>query len=406
MVDVIRRPQSPEDEDQKKQDSTEEKPSIPVEAPHLYDAEKGFAATSADLKLKGNKRFGFIKDATKKQKIIGGVVAAVLIFGGAIGVYAINNNSKPKSQPAAPVAKKEEAPKSTTEASKLTGMQISPELNKRPVTGIMIENSPDARPQSGIKDAGIIFEAIAEGGITRFLVLHQESQPDYIGPVRSVRPYYVEMLLPYDASIVHAGGSADGLAKVRDSKAKDIDHGANGGAFRRVNDRYAPHNLYTSMAELDKVNSQRGFTTSNVKSLPRKAEKPGQPVTASQIDISMSGPLYNSHYDYDAATNTYKRSQAGKPHTDHRSGLQLTPKVVVALSMNYSQRGIYSVYNTTGSGKVTVFQDGQIQSGTWSRATDRDQFVLKDDAGNELALNAGQTWFALVKGPDSVSAKP
>ncbi len=408
MNDDVRRPRTQNsDEEENKKPSAEN-----LEAPHTYKAEEGFAAAGANHKMKMKKKrtpklFSF-KHATRKQQLIGGVVAAVLIIGGGGGVYALSKSMN-KSTPnvATPVVQKvAEPPKPTTEASKLTGEQISPELNKRQVTGIMIENSPDARPQSGLKDAGVVYEAIAEGGITRFLCLFQEAQPDYIGPVRSVRPYYVDFLLPYDASIVHAGGSADGLAKVRNTNAKDIDHGANGDAFQRVSDRYAPHNLYTSMAKLDQVSSKRGFTNSDVKSLPRKKEQTGQPVTARTIDLAISSALYNAHYDYDPAANNYKRSEGGKPHTDQRSGQQLSPKVVVALSMSYSQSGIYSVYQTTGSGKMFVFQDGTVQTGTWTKAGERDQFEFKDDAGKPLALNPGQTWISIVKTPGSVTYAP
>lgn len=409
MNDDIRHPRTENtDEDQNKNPATNntenEVAPISIEAPHLYGNEEGFTAAKASQKTRSKRNPLFaLKNATKKQKIIGGIVIAALLIGGAGGVYALNKSLNKKNNTETPVAAAPAEPPSTTQASRLTGEQISPELNKRPVTGIMIENSPDARPQSGLKDAGVIYEAIAEGGITRFMAIFQESQPDYIGPVRSVRPYYLDMLLPYDASIVHAGGSGDGLAKIQNLSIKDIDHGANEKAFKRVNDRYAPHNLYTSMASLDQVSSARGYMNNNVKSLPRKEEKPGQPITAKAIDLNISMPLYNVHYDYDQTTNTYKRTLAGKPHTDQRSGQQLAPKVVVALSMNYSQNGIYSVYQTAGSGKVSIFQDGIVKEGTWSRADAHDQFTFTDAAGKPMTLNTGQTWISLVKAPSAVT---
>lgn len=381
----------------------------PLEAPHLYVKEEGFVPAEAIQKIKEHRWPHLIfKHATKKERVIGSVLAVVILIGGGAGVYGINKSFNNRTDNVAtPIAQKvDPPPQPTTEASRLTGVQIPPELNKRPVTGIMIENSPDARPQSGVKDAGIVFEAIAEGGITRFLTLFQESQPDYIGPVRSVRPYYVDLLLPFDAALAHAGGSAEGLAKVRALGVKDLDHGANAGAFRRVPDRYAPHNLYTSTAGLDAASAARGFTTSNFKSFPRKAEKPAAQVTARTIDIAMSSYLYNVRYDYNPASNSYDRSQGGRPHTDQRSGQQLSPKTVVALVMGYSQKGIYSVYQTTGTGKMYVFQDGTVQSGSWSKAGEREQFEFKDDGGNPLTLNAGQTWFTLVKTPGNVSSAP
>lgn len=412
MVDDISRPRPTPDERQNKNEIDPAIPEKPLEAPHLYQAEEGFTAAQAAMKLRQKPwwlqwppHIAF-KHASKKEQIIGVAIIAVLILCGSTGVYALHQAFS-KNKPA-PVAQKVEAPPpaSTTEASKLTGVQISPELNKRPVTGIMIENSPDARPQAALKDAGVVYEAIAEGGITRFLALFQESQPDYIGPVRSVRPYYVDLLLPYDASIVHAGGSAEGLAKVRNLGLKDIDHGANANAFQRVRDRYAPHNLYTSMAALDQVSASRGYKTSDVKSLERKAEKPSAQITARTINLGISSALYNVRYDYDQASNSYKRFLAGRPHTDHRSGQQLAPKTVVTLAMGYSQNGIYSVYQTTGKGQAFIFQDGTVQSVHWSRANEREQFTFTDDAGKKIPLNAGQTWFTLVKDPSNVSSSP
>lgn len=343
--------------------------------------------------------------STKKQKIVGGlIIAAILVLGGG-GVYALKKYLGKSSAPAAPVVAKQEPPK-TTEPSRLTGVEIPIEVNKRPVTAIMIENSPDARPQAGLKDAGIVFEAIAEGGITRFNALFLEGQPDYIGPVRSVRPYYIDLFFPFDASIVHAGGSADGLAKLRALGVKDIDHGANGGAFRRVSNRYAPHNLYTSMAALDTVNQQRGYTSSTFTSWERKKEAPGQAIAAKNIDLILSGPLYNVHYTYDPAGNYYLRTEGGKPHMDEKSNLQLAPKVVVALAMAYSKSGIYSVYQTSGSGTMFVFQDGQFQQGTWKKGDSKSQFEFLDASGQKLALNPGQTWVTLVADPGSVRYAP
>lgn len=345
------------------------------------------------------------KDLSRKQIMIIGGVAGLLIAGGFIWWFALRK----KPAPPKPVVKQEvkkEAPKPTTEAARLSGVQVPIELNKLPVTGVMIENSPDARPQSGLNEAGVVFEAIAEGGITRFLALFQTEQPVYIGPVRSVRPYYLDFLAPFDAGIAHAGGSGAALEQVRSGAFKDLDQFYNGGAYQRVDSRYAPHNLYTSRAQLLDLQNQKGWGTSNFKSFLRKAEKPSATVTAKTIDLSISGYLYDPHYDYDAASNTYKRSEGGKPHTDEKSGIQLGPKVVVALVMPQHYEGIYSVYDDTGSGKAFIFQDGTVTEGTWSKADRNTQLSLGDANGSPLPINPGQTWFSLVNDAGAVSYKP
>lgn len=411
MVDDIRRPRkkSKSARTQNKQPvKTVPKPTPQLEAPHLYEEEAGFIAAGAAQRPPAFHLPHFVfKHATKKQRVFGILlIVALIIFGGA-GVYALNKSFRSNSNQAAPIATKADNQAiPSTEASKLTGVQVTPELNKRPITSIQIENSPDARPQSGLNAAGVVFEAVAEGGITRFNASFQEAQPDYIGPVRSVRPYYAALVAPFDPVFVHAGGSGDGLQKIRDLGLKDMDHGANGGAFKRISERYAPHNLYTSTAALDQASAGRGYTTSNAKSFARKQEKTGQAVTARAIDMNVSTALYKVHYDYDQASNSYKRSMAGKPHTDQRSGQQLSPKTVVGMVCAYSQSGIYSVYQVLGAGKAFIFQDGTVQQVTWKKAADKEQITFTDAAGKEVPLNAGQTWFTLLKAENAVAYTP
>lgn len=355
---------------------------------------------------KPKKGIKFLPDDPKKKKIvIISLVLGLIIGVGLIWFFFIKPEAPKQSAPAP--AAKVEAPKPTTEASRLTGVQIPIGGNARPITSIQIENSPDARPQSGLREAGIIFEAIAEGGITRFNASFMEGQPDYIGPVRSVRPYYVDFVAPLDPIFVHAGGSGDGLTQLRNVGLKDLDHGANGGAFRRVSDRYAPHNLYTSTADLDKASAGRGYTTSNAVGFARKdKETPSPAPNAKAIDLTLSGFLYNPHFDYVAASNSYVRSQAGKPHTDLRSGAQLNPKVVVAIATDYSTQGIYSVYRMTGTGTVYIFQDGTVTQGTWTKPTVKSQYVFADASGKPIPLNPGQTWVTMINGPGAVKVTP
>lgn len=303
--------------------------------------------------------------------------------------------------------------------SPLTGSEVSESDTKRPVTAIMIENSPDARPQSGLKDSGVVFEAIAEGGITRFLTLHQEDQPQLIGPVRSLRPYYVDWLAAFDPSVAHVGGSAKALAEVRNGNYKDIDQFFNGQSYWRAKDRYAPHNVYTSFEKLDALNQKKGFNSSEFSGFPRVDEETTSKKTksktasatsetpATSISVTVSGPLFNSSYTYDPATKLYTRSQAGKVHTDREKGA-ITPKVVIVIKSPISQvfeDGYREQYDTIGSGEATVFQNGVVTVGTWSKASKTDQIKFKDSAGKEIKLERGQTWITVIDPSKSVTWK-
>lgn len=316
------------------------------------------------------------------------LVATVLLF-------------QPPKQTAAPVAvaTPKVTPKPVLYYSPLTGTQVPDQAStQQAVTGIMIENSPDARPQSGIKQAGIVYEAIAEGGITRFLALYQEAKPQLIGPVRSVRLYYVDWLAPFQASVAHVGGSKFALDEVRNGKYRDIDQFFNGAYYWRATDRYAPHNVYTSFEKLDALNLKKGYTTSTFTAWPRTDGKAATTPTATSIDVKISSALYNSHYDYDATTNTYKRFEGGEAHNDREAG-QLAPSVVIVLDTtmtNVFEDGYREQITTTGSGRARVFQNGTVTEGTWSKADRGSQIKFTDAAGAEVQFNRGQTWITAV----------
>jgi hypothetical protein len=364
---------------------------------------------SAPPKGKGPKAWLYkLKHLSRKQKIIlAAIIATVLLLaGGAVWWFVLRN--KPAPPPPAPVAQEEPAPPAPPEplVSRLTGMPIAAELKDTPTTAVMIENSPDARPQAGLYDAGVVFEAIAEGGITRFLAIFQEARPAYIGPVRSARPYFLDFVVPFDAPLAHAGGSPQALAEIKSQGIKDLDHGANGSAYQRVSNRFAPHNLYTSRDQLFAAQNSRGWNTSTFTGFPRKAEAPSATPNAKSIDFAISGFFYNVHYDYDPATNSYIRYEGGKPHTDERAGKAMNPKVVIAPVMGHHYQGVYSVYGDTGTGKAYIFQDGIVTEGTWDKADRKTQIKFLDSTGAPLPLNPGQTWITLAASPQAVTYKP
>lgn len=340
-----------------------------------------------------------------------GIIAAGLLLFGAtsLGVFYF---TQPKSEPSIEVTRRPDPPAPKTVASPLTGVQVEPALAARPVTGIMIENSTAARPQSGLHEAGVIFEAIAEGGITRFLCLYQEGRPGYVGPVRSLRPYYLDFLMPFDGAIAHVGGSPDALSQVRSPGNKDLDQFFNAGSYWRVSSRAAPHNMYTNFERLDALNQAKGYTSSKVSSWPRKDDSKLATPTARTIDFNISnGAAYRVQYSYDPATNTYHRTLGGAPHHStsseaDRGGKILTPKVVIAIITSYSTAGKYSVYGVTGSGAMLVFQDGGVTAGTWTKDSRNAQYVFKDSAGAPLKLNTGQTWVTMLGSADKATYAP
>lgn len=319
------------------------------------------------------------------------IIGTILISIAGGTTYAILSRPMPELPPI-PAAK----PKPVVKYySPLTGKQVGDEAaTKQSVTAVMIENSPDARPQSGLKEAGIVFEAVAEGGITRFAALYQEDKPKIIGPVRSLRPYYLDWVAGFDASIAHVGGSPEALREVRNGKYRDIDQFFNAGAYWRSTDRYAPHNVYTNSKRLDALNKQKGYKSSTFTGFAREEGKAVAEPDASKITVSLSGPLYDTGYAYNAKTNTYARSLAGVAHNDREKG-QITPSVVVALKVNQAT-GYYRNIKTISSGEAIIFQNGTAIKATWSKESRKGPLQFKDTDGNDVALNRGQTWIVAV----------
>jgi hypothetical protein len=334
----------------------------------------------------------------KHRKVI--LISAGILILSASGVVAyLILTHKPEVVKVQVIVEEEPVPVATKYYSPLTGKLVADEATtKQPVTAIMIENSPDARPQSGLKDSGIVFEAIAEGGITRFLVIYQQEKPQMIGPVRSIRLYDVDWVAAFNASVGHVGGSAYALTEIRNGNYRDIDQFFNSGSYWRASDRYAPHNVYTSFDRLDALNVAKGYTTSTFTGFNRIDGASSSTPNATNINITISSTLYNSTYAYDSATNTYARSQASAPHLDRESG-QISPSVVVAMRVDETtvlEDGYRESVTTIGSGNATIFQNGLATSAIWHKASKTDQITFTDAAGTDIPLIRGQTWLTAV----------
>ena len=292
---------------------------------------------------------------TKKQWLIGGTsLIALLLIAGGIWMLAshksqpLTENIPRKVLPKPPVA-------SNTVPSTLTGLPVNPSANQRPITAVMIENTPAARPQSGLSQAGVVIEALTEGGITRFEAFYQDQLASNVGPIRSARPYYLDWALGFDAPYAHVGGSPTALAEIPQLGVKNLDYMYYPNTYTRISSRPAPHNVYTSISRLIALEKSNGWTSSSFSGWPRKPDSPSKNPTAANITFNISYSTYNVNYSYDSQTNSYNRSEGGAPQIDANTNKQLSPKVVIGMIVPWSQGPLdssdayYSVYQTVGS---------------------------------------------------------
>ena len=291
----------------------------------------------------------------------------------------------------------------------LDGMPADAAKANRLPIAVMIDDNVIARPQSGFNAASIVYQAPADGGEDRYmLVFHELDAPD-IGPVRSGRPYFVYWAAEYRAGFAHFGGDEKTRFKVIPAATGkimyDLDALAGaGGAFHRISSRDKPHNAYTSTADLWRTAGRRGAPATIPAGLATRPFKDDAPVAERPAKGSISVP-YNrgaAGYTYDPATNSYLRSVAGKAHKDAADGARVVARNVVVLFMRLSidpesEPGYKRpVLDQIGDGTAWVFRDGKIIKGTWRKKDQGSVTRFYDKAGNEVSLNRGRIFIQVV----------
>lgn len=273
--------------------------------------------------------------------------------------------------------------------SQLTGREVSSE---EPILGVMIENSVPARPQTGLGSAGVVFEAVTEGGITRFLALYQEDLPETVTPIRSLRPIFLDWAMGFDASIAHVGGSPRALELVDERNAKSLNQFTYPDPYYRTETRDAPHNMAASTQELRQLQKELNHDVSSDNPWLRTSDEAevAQEVEAAFITIDFSSPTYAVEYRYNPETHKYARFMAGTPHIDANTGDQLQVDNVVVIRVD-SQ-----AIDAIGKGKATIFSNGKVQEGAWRKETFKNSVKFLDNEGNDIPLAKGSTWIAAL----------
>ncbi len=390
---------------------TTDKNDSSLAASQAEESGKGLSTTKSDddklLSSPAKKRL------SKKAKIIIAVVAGVFVVVAIVATIYFLNKSKPQASRTQTGVKVSQPPaKPPTAPSPLTGVEVDPAAAKQPVVAVVVENLyPSARPQSGLSDAGVVYEALAEGGITRYLALFQDHLAADIGPVRSLRTYFVDWGLEHNAPVAHVGGNADALDLIKPLGMKNLDQFHNGSYFRRINTRAAPHNVYIKSEQMKKLLNDRGFGgPPDFKPWPRKDDTKSQSLTASTIEVNFSGPDYKARFDYDPATNSYTRFIRNAADIDANTKAPIKTKNIIAMYMP-TQFGVTRigestvVMQTVGSGKAVIFTDGVATEATWKKTDHKARTQFLDANGAEIKLNRGQTWVSVVPVGKSVSYK-
>lgn len=407
--------------DSKKENSMKEK--VTVESTPVVEG---------NTVLKSKKKVN-IKEFVSKHKVKILLTFAVLILSGILaffyfGIYKVKDYTKPSelinlgeeylvSLAVDTLPVKLPIPSPTqprTEVSAINGLLFTKdeieELESRRPIAVMINNHEAARPQSGLNSADIVYEALVESGITRYLAIFWSETPKKVGPIRSARQYYLEWLSPYDPLYIYDGCASssddrvDACGNIYAYKLKSI---ATIGAWR-WNDgrRYAPHNEYSSLITAWEYAEDRNWD-SMPKIDPWKFKKDlgiDDRGEKSKIAVTfhsrlVNGGAYNVVWTYDSKSNSYFKETGGKKDIDQETNTQVYAKNLVIQETKYTatndEKGRI-ILDTIGEGKATYLIDGKITSGTWKKESRTERTVFYDSSGFEVQFNRGRIWITVI----------
>jgi hypothetical protein len=274
-------------------------------------------------------------------------------------------------------------------------------IRRRPLS-VKIENSPAARPQTGLGKADVVYETIAEGGITRFNAIFHSTVPPVAGPVRSARLSDLWIVPQYDGIFIFSGGSFRVNRGVRSAGLPNLseDAGISFPYFRSAQ-RPRPHNLYVDTAKAYQEAKRRGVkVTANLQPLQHLRRRPAETSTVTRIDIPFSDQS-SVRWVYDKKLKQYRRWDNGAVHEAEETGKQLTADNVVVMWAKYEAEGMDKIGSTTydvilgGKGRVSVFHNGARLDGTWTAGRDAPP-RFKDKDGRPIRLAPGRTWFQVI----------
>jgi hypothetical protein len=293
---------------------------------------------------------------------------------------------------------------------------VRPAVANRHAVAVMIDDHPDARPQSGFNAAAVVWHAPAEGGVPRYMLIFQDQIPESVGPVRSARQYYIAWAAEWDALYGHSGGSPQALDTLRRQGDGQLVYNADefrwGGIYyHRSTDRFAPHNVYTTGKELRRLAKRVGALDGPQKAAWRFA--PDAPLEerpqGGRISVAYS---YNKiTYHYDRKTNTYLRSVTGaEKQTDRATGERVAPKNVVVMHMSFGPLNDGSNKHRLeadfiGTGRAWIATNGRTIKGTWRKDSMTKATRFFDADGKPVTFTIGQTFIQVLPKGTPVTIK-
>ncbi|GAB3804658.1 DUF3048 domain-containing protein [Virgibacillus kimchii] len=327
------------------------------------------------------------------------IAAVILIFAGCSGESGEAQDNEGKDSSLQDKTEKEEQ---FDEVYPLTGLGTNDGADQRTI-GVMVNNHKEARPQTGLSKADIVFEILAEARITRLLALYQSEIPEVVGPVRSAREYYFTLANNYDALYVYHG-AADFVNEMIRNRGIDHLDGAvydnDGTLFKRESFREAPHNSYALLdTAYDRAEGKGYETVINQEALPFLAEDQTADISgeaAKHVEVVYSdNPMNIVEYEYDPNSEKYIRYSDREKTVEMDTGEEIKLDNVFVIETYHETidaQGRRSIDLDSG-GDAYLLQKGQVLQLQWENREGR---IVPVQGGEVLGLVPGKTWVNVV----------
>lgn len=345
------------------------------------------------------------KNGVKMLIII--LVALIIIAGILLALKILNKGQVTETT-------SEEVPK-TSEPQ----VQIVDVNSKTRPYAVMINNNHAAWPQCGLQDAYLVYEIIAEGGITRMMALYKDTYPTKVGSVRSARHYFIDYAEENDAIFIHWGGSPQAYSRIQ-TGIDDLDGIALEGSmfFRdKTLNRDYEHTGFVDLEKAKTYSESKGYTRDTDKDLllnysAQEIDLSSLEGASSAENIDLEYSYYHTtSYEYDAENKVYRRFMSGKANVDLETGEQYTAKNIIIYKVsNYTLsdgdgKGRQELENI-GSGSGYYISNGYSVPITWEKTSHSGQTVYKYTNGEEITVNDGNTFIQIMPTSGEITIEP
>jgi hypothetical protein len=299
-----------------------------------------------------------------------------------------------------PTPKPKPAPKPRPRpVNPLTGIGGPP---RGPVIAVKIDNVAAARPQVGLSQANVVYVEQAEGGLTRLVAIYLSRRPRTVAPVRSVRDSDPELLAQYGPIVLAFSGGAGGpVATFRRSSLADGSAAAHGGTYRRLGDRPIPHNLGVDLYQLAREMPHAGGAHDVGFDWAYNDSRVAHSRSVSGFSVLIGSTPVS--FRYSPPQHAFLQTIGGRAMRDASGPLLATPNVLVLFCRTNVDRGDIDAAgnpatytHTLGSGRLLLFRDGHVLSGTWRRPKPQSATQYLDAHGKPLNLRPGGVWVLLA----------